>query len=100
MGRASSVVNRRCDACFIVRDANRQALAYVYYGAGAEAARGGVGAATAASLPRVLIMASSLRPRAVHHSSSIEAWAHLIDTPVADKLLRHPVGAPFGSGRR
>ena len=24
----------------------------------------------------------------------------LIDTPVADKLLRHPVGAPFGSGRR
>ena len=35
--------------------------------------RGGVGAATAASLPRVLIMASSLRPCAVHHSSSIEA---------------------------
>jgi hypothetical protein len=30
--------------------------------------RGGVGAATAASLPRVLIMASSLRPCAVHHS--------------------------------
>ena len=62
------------DACFIVRGANGQALAYVYYEQ-EPAARGGVGAATAASLPRALIMASSLPPCAVHHSSSsIEAF--------------------------
>ena len=81
-------------------DANGQALTYVYF----EEEPGRRAAASAlhpASLPPVLIMASSLRPCAVHHSSSIEALgAFWIDTPVADKLLRHPVGAPFGSGRR
>ena len=61
------------DACFIVRGANGQALAYVYYEQ-EPAARGGVGAATAASLPRALIMASSLRPCASTTRHQSKPW--------------------------
>ena len=99
MGRASQLSIGR-DACFIVRGANGQALAYVYY----EQEPGRRAAASALPPPRRFrgadhgkLIAAVRRPPLVINRS---LGRILIDTPVADKLLRHPVGAPFGSGRR
>jgi len=80
------------EACFIVRDANGQALAYVYY----EQEPGRRAAASALPPPRrfracKLIAAVRRSPIVINRS---------LGRIFADKLLRHPVGAPFGSGRR
>ena len=62
-----------------MRDGNRQALAYTYFEEEPDGS-GGVGTATAASLPRVLIMASHCGRAASTTRHQSKPWATFLPT--------------------
>jgi hypothetical protein len=93
MGRASQLSTGR-DACFIVRDANGQALAYVYFEDKLGQARGGQ-AAHARRGPanrRELCIAASivaLQPSKAQSRSALATFGALFKTSYASQRREH-----------